>query len=325
MQAPQFPRLIGDIGGTNARWACQLAPDAPLTNIASYECADFPSIEAAIEQYLGSLGGARLQDMAIGVATAVTGDRVDFTNNTWGFSRQALRARLGVGRLLVLNDFAALALSLPRLGDDGLQALGTPRAEQGASAAPAPIVIVGPGTGLGVAALAWQRDGLPLVISGEGGHSTLAATDDRQAAVLALLRRQFEHVSAERVLSGPGMVNLYRALCELDDHAPQHARAADITQGAVEGRDPSCVETVQMFVAFLGSFAGNMALTYGARGGAYIGGGIAPRLGTLLDATAFRAHFEGKGRLRSYLEGIPSALVTEPFPGLLGAAHALDL
>ncbi|MBV8604916.1 MAG: glucokinase [Pelomonas sp.] len=319
----QFPRLIGDIGGTNARWAWQAEPDAPLMHIASDECADFPTLEAAVEHYLGTLGGARPQAMAIGVATAVTGDHVAFTNNAWSFSTQALRARLGVSRLLVLNDFAALALSLPRLGRDGLRPLGPAPAQ--AAATREPIVIVGPGTGLGVAALAWQRDGQPLVISGEGGHATVAATDERQAQVLERLRRRFEHVSAERVLSGPGLVNLYRALCELDGHAAQPLEAADVTQRAGLGSDAVCIEAVQLFVAFLGSFAGNMALTYGARGGAYIGGGIAPRLGALLDPATFRAQFEAKGRLGAYLKDIPSWLVTESFPGLIGAAHALDL
>ena len=172
--------------------------------------------------------------------------------------------------------------------------------------------------------MTWQRDGLPLVISGEGGHSTLAAADDRQAAVLALLRGLFEHVSAERVLSGPGIVNLYRALCELDGHAPKPLQAAELTLEAAQGLDTTCVQTMQMFVAFLGSFAGSMALAYGARGGVYIGGGIAPRLGVLLDPSVFRTHFEAKGRLRAYQQGIPSWLVTEAFPGLIGAAHALD-
>ena len=323
MQSSLYPRLIGDIGGTNARWACQVAPGAPLSHIATAECADFPTIETALQHYLGTLDGARPQAMAIGVATAVTGDRIAFTNNSWSFSREALQARLGLSRLLVLNDFAALALSLPRLGRESLQPLGSSRAQ--AAGEPAPIVIVGPGTGLGVAALTWQRDGQPLVISGEGGHSSVAAADDRQASVLARLRSRFEHVSAERVLSGPGLVNLYGALCELDGRAPEPLQPADVTQAAAQGHDETCVEALGMFVAFLGGFAGNMALTYGARGGVYIGGGIAPRLGAQLDPTIFRTHFEAKGRLRAYQQEIPSWLVTESFPGLIGAAHALDL
>jgi len=325
MQTSQFPRLIGDIGGTNARWACQTAPGAPLEHIAAYGCADFPTIESAIEHYVATLGGLRFAATAIGVATAVTGDRISFTNNAWSFSQRALQSRFDLSRLLVINDFAALALSVPRLGRDGLVPLGPTRAREAAEPVErAPIVIVGPGTGLGVAALAWRPDGQPLVISGEGGHSTVAATDDHQAAVLAVLRRRFEHVSAERVLSGPGLVNLHHALCELDGRKPAHGRPADVVQAARAGERDGA-EALRMFVALLGSFAGNMALTYGALGGVYIGGGIAPRLGALLDVELFRAHFEAKGRLNPYLQSIPSWLVTEAFPGLIGAAHALDL
>lgn len=314
-----FPRLLADIGGTNARWAYQVGPGAPLQHVASYECAAFASIGAAARHFLDRHGCTAPRAVALGVATAVNGDSLSFTNNHWSFSRRELAAELGVERLLVLNDFAALAMALPVLGDAERQALGAGKALPGA-----PIAVMGPGTGLGTAALAWQDNGHPLVLSGEGGHATLAAANDLQAELLALLRRRFGHVSAERVLSGPGLVNLHGALAQLRGHGVAELRPADVVELALSGRDPLCAEAVALFLDLLAGFAGNLVLSVGALGGLYLGGGILPRLSPLLDAQRFRQCMEDKGRLRAYLEPVPVWLITAPYPGLLGAAHALD-
>jgi glucokinase len=319
MSAP-FPRLLADIGGTNARWAYQAAPGAPLQHVASYECSEFASIGAAARHFLAVHGCPPPRALALGVAAAVSGEQIAFVNNPWSFSRAALAAELGVERLLLLNDFAALAMALPVLGDADRQPLGGGQAVAGA-----PIAVMGPGTGLGVAALAWQDSGHPQVLSGEGGHATLAAGTDLEDEVLRLLRRRFGHVSAERVLSGPGLVNLHLALAQLAGRAVAgEPEPAQIVAGARNGEDAACIATVRLFLDFLAGFAGNLVLSFGALGGLYLGGGILPRLGPLLDVQRFRQRMEDKGRLRGYLQPVPAWLLTAPYPALLGAANALD-
>ncbi|MGN6827014.1 glucokinase [Paucibacter sp. M5-1] len=317
MSVGDFPRLVGDIGGTHARWAYQTEAGGALSQVRGYQCADFPTLEAVIEHYLLSHGLQRPRELAMGVATPVTGDSVRFVNNPWSFSIATLRESLGLQRLLVLNDFAALALSLPLLSNAGRQSLGGGSPVEGA-----PMVVLGPGTGLGVAGLVIQPDGRPCVISGEGGHATVAPATERECEVLRLLRREFGHVSAERVLSGPGLVNLYRAVCTLDARPPADLSPADVTGRA--SHDPACAQAIELFLAFLGGVAGNLALSFGALGGVYIGGGIVPRFGGLLDAAVFRHQFEDKGRLRGYVERIPTWLITADNPSLLGAANALN-
>ena len=244
------------------------------------------------------------------------------TNHPWRFSVTALKARLGVERLLVLNDFEALALALPALGADDSRAVGG-----GTAAAGGNLAVLGAGTGLGMAGLVADGHGGWHPVVGEGGHATLAASTPREASVSAVLGERFGHVSAERVLSGPGLVNLYQALCVLEGRAaaaiePANVLASGLDPGAAH--DTRCAEALQLFAALLGSSAGNLALTLGARGGVFIGGGIAPRLGTHFDALPFRARFEDKGRFRGYLEAIPTRVIVAEVPALLGAAHALD-
>lgn len=319
MQQAVFPRLVGDLGGTHARWAVQLAPAQPLQHLRRYACADHASPAALIEHYLSSLDLPRPRQAALGVATAVLDDEVRFVNNGWQFSRKALQSELGLQRLLVLNDFAALAHSLPTLQAQDLRPLG-----QGVARPEAPRLVIGPGTGLGVAALLPRAGGGHQVVSGEGGHASLAAQSEREAAVIAVLRRRFGHVSAERALSGPGLVNLYQALCELERWPVEPLGSADITARALGAQHALCVEAVELFVAFLGQVAGNAALSFGALGGVYLGGGIPLRLGPLLNAQRLRQHFECKGRLQAYLQQIPIWLITAEEPALQGAANALD-
>ena len=319
------PRLLGDVGGTNARWAWQPRAGAALERVRSLPCRQFSSIEACIAHYLGSEGLPAPRHVAFGVATAITGDQVQMTNHHWRFSIAGLQAALGVERLLVVNDFEALARAVPEIGDDARHAIGA-----GVAVAGANLAVIGPGTGLGVSGLvADGRGGWSLVV-GEGGHATLAAASAREASLLAVLRERFGHVSAERAVSGPGLVNLYEAVCALDGTSAETLEPADVIAkglAGLAGSDPSrnqCQEALTAFASLLGSVAGNLALTLGARGGVYIGGGIVPRLGGQFERLPFRARFEAKGRFRSYLEAIPTWVITADSPALLGAARALD-
>ncbi len=317
-----FPRLLGDVGGTNARWAWQARPDAGLEHVRSLPCNHFAAIDACITDYLHREGLPTPRHAAFGIATAVTGDTVQMTNHPWRFSVAGLQATLGVERLLVLNDFEALAQAVPGLRRDELRAVGGGSALAGASMA-----VIGAGTGLGVSGLIADGRGGWSTLVGEGGHATLAASTAREASLLAVLRERFEHVSAERALSGPGLVNLYQAVCTLDGEAAQSFTPAEVMTNALArgaAHEPQCLEALTSFASLLGNVAGNLALTLGARGGVFIGGGIVPRLGVQFDGLPFRARFEDKGRFRSYLAAIPTWVITAEAPALLGAARALD-
>jgi glucokinase len=242
------------------------------------------------------------------------------TNNSWTFSIQELKQSLDLQRCMVINDFTALAMSLPALGPSDLQSIGTGAAVDGA-----PIALIGPGTGLGVSGLFLSPDGHYSALSGEGGHVTLAAADDPESALLSLMRSRLDHVSAERVLSGPGLVDLYRAVCELHGHTAQNISPADVTAAAKSGADPDCVNSANYFSSFLGNVSGNLALTLGARGGLYIGGGVVPQLGAAFNASLFRQRFEAKGRFIEYLKTIPTLVIKASTPALIGASRALDL
>lgn len=319
---PTALRLLADVGGTHVRFASQLGAYAPLEHVARYACRDFDSLADAIFYHLHREGLPRPQACAIGIATAITGDHVRMTNHHWSFSTRALQSALGAQRLLVINDFTALALALPALPAQARRQVGG-----GEAVAGAPLGLVGPGTGLGVSGLLPAADGDTLVaVGGEGGHVTLASYHAEERAVLDLLHQRFGHVSAERALSGPGLEHLHEALAELRGQpvSAGGARAPEITAAALAG-EPLAAAALQMFCGLLGDVAGNVALTLGARGGLYIGGGIVPRLGDWFDRSAFRQRFESKGRFTAYLRAIPTYVVQEADQAaLLGASRALD-
>lgn len=322
-------RLVADIGGSNARFGWVPAPGEAVAHVRVLPVAEHAGPLAAARAYLGQLApllGAAPQPRraAFALATAVAGDRIELTNAHWSFSRAELQAGLGLEQLLLLNDFEALALALPRLRADQL------RAWPGASVAAATAVsgtlaVIGPGTGLGVAGVVPTRGGWQA-LPGEGGHTTLAAADDFEAALLAQVRRDFAHVSAERLLSGIGLPLLQRAVLAVRGEALPEAPLSTeaIVERGLAGSDAACSATLDAFCALLGGFAGNVALTLGARGGVYIGGGIVPRLGERFFASRFRERFEAKGRFRGYLQDIPTALITDTLVALDGAAHALE-
>jgi glucokinase len=320
----QFPRLIGDVGGTNARWAWQAGPGQAPGHVQSLPTAGFATIADCIAAYLAAQVLPAPREVAYGIATAVTGDRVQMTNHAWSFSIEALNATLGTERVRVLNDFEALAHAVPLLGAGDLRAVGGGTAQRDAA-----LAVIGPGTGAGVSGLVPDGRGDWRVIVGEGGHVTLAAANAREASLLAVLRERFGHVSAERALSGPGLVNLYQALCVLDGLTAEPLDAALIVQRALETpgtpTHAACAEVLQTFAAMLGTVAGNLALTLGARGGVYIGGGIVPRLGARFAQLPFRARFEDKGRFSAYVAAIPTWVITAESPALVGAARALDV
>jgi glucokinase len=312
------PALVADIGATNARFAV-IRPDGTLVGMRVLALEDYPTIVEAIAAYLAEehprLRPARA---ALAIASPVTGDFVAMTNHPWSFSIDALRRHFAFERLSVINDFAANALAIPLLCEGDRRQVGP-----GRPAANAPIGVIGPGTGLGVSALIpCGPDATPL--QGEGGHVTMPAADARESAVLALMRQRFDHVSAERVLSGPGLVNLYNTLCELAGRRAAPFTAAHITDPRIGQQDPQAQEATAMFCAMLGTVAGNLALTLGARGGVYIAGGIVPKLGAVFDRSRFRERFEAKGRFQPYLSAIPTYVIERPVPALLGAARLLE-
>ena len=314
------PRLLADVGGTHARLAWAAAAGAPLSRIATFDCDAHAGLDDVVVRYLAAERLPSPRAVAIGIATAVVGDEVAMTNRpSWRFSVAELRRRWGVERLLVLNDFAALARGLPSVDPAELRSVGGGSAREGE-----PIAVLGPGSGLGVAGLVASPAGFVPVV-GEGGHATLAAVDRDEERILGVVRDEFGHASAERVLSGPGLVHLHRAIRSLAGAPRVELAASEISERAVAGDDAACVETVERFFAFLGGFAGNLALTLGARGGVFIAGGIVPRLVERIDASAFRRRFEDKGRFRPYLEAIATRVVLQPaMLALRGADAALD-
>jgi glucokinase len=314
---------LADIGGTNARFAWQMETGGPIEELHIYPCAAFASLQLAIEAYLVKLGRGRPGQAAIGIANPVSGDQVSMTNHDWSFSIEQMRQALGLQKLVVMNDFTALALALPDLAADE-KTLICGGAPQPGSA----LALIGPGTGLGVSGLipcGMGKDFKYQALDSEGGHGTLCASTPREWAVLQYLQERFGHASAERAVSGQGLVWVYEALCNLDGAPmPTALSAAQISVTAMDHSDARADETLELFFAFLGAMAGNLALTLGARGGLYLGGGILPRLADRLAASAFQSRFVGKGRFSNYLQAIPVYLIqTQEPPALRGLARLL--
>jgi glucokinase len=309
------PGLVADIGGTHARFAL-VAADGTVGAAEVLRCADYPSpVEAARAYLAGPGGGAVPGRAAFAIACPIDGDEVALTNSPWRFSLEQTRAALGLDRLDAVNDFAAVALAAPYLGAADLLTVGGGAARPGF-----PLVALGPGTGLGVAGLVPLPGGGWHGVAGEGGHVTMAPATDREAAVLDWLRARFDHVSAERVLSGQGLVNLYQALCALSGHQVVFSTPDVISAHGLDGSDPVCREAVELFFAMLGTVAGNLALTFGAHGGVFLAGGILPRMAEAFRASGFRARFEAHGRFQAYLAGIPTRLIRHPLPAFVGLA-----
>ncbi|MEO7338948.1 MAG: glucokinase, partial [Caldimonas sp.] len=312
-----YPRLVGDVGGTQARFGWVGRAGDEVGHVAAYPGDDYPGLAAVIHHYLAEQSRPAPASCAIGVAGAVVGERVELTNRNWSVSAADLKREFGLERMVLLNDFAALAFALPTLQPDELVRVGG-----GAGLPGAPLALLGAGTGLGVSGLLAQGS---VPVTGEGGHVSLCAEDDEQDQILSILRGWFGRVSAERALSGPGLVNLHRASCIVASRPDTVLEPRDVIERALDGSDAQCVEAVELFFAFLGSVAGDLALTLGARGGVYVGGGIVPRLGDWIGRSTFRRRFEAKGRFASYLADIPVWVISATeSPALRGADRALD-
>jgi len=316
------PRLLADIGGTNARFALETGPrDIDAASIRMYPCADYARFADVLQRYLTDMElparAARVRHAGLAMAYPDRGDEICMTNRPWTFSINAMRRAFGFDTLLVVNDFAALARALPDLPPSQFTQIG------GGQPVPrAPIGLFGPGTGLGVAGLA-SCGATWLALSSEGGHVEFAPQNEQEDYVLHYARRLWPHVSFERVACGPGIELIHRALAARDGVAIAPAlRTEEIVQQAQQ-HDTRALQTIECFCAILGTFAGNLALTLGARGGIYIGGGVARHLGALLARSSFRQRFEAKGRLSSYLSAIPTCLITAEYPAFAGVSALL--
>ncbi|NMF87252.1 glucokinase [Aromatoleum petrolei] len=311
------PRLLADIGATNARFALERAPGR-VEAIEILHCADYAGIVDVVRAYLRQQGGGAPRHAAIAIANPIDGDHVKMTNRDWQFSIEETRRELGFDTLLVVNDFTALAMALSRLSpSDRMQVGGGEAASDGV------IGVIGPGTGLGVSGLIPAKDRW-ITLGSEGGHTTFAPADERELFILQYAWRELPHVSSERVISGPGLELIHRALAERNGiPGVQPLSAADIVMRALAADDPLCAEVVDCFCAMLGTVAADLALTLGAVGGIYIGGGVVPRLGELFLRSPFRQRFEAKGRFADYLARIPTYLITAPYPALQGVSAIL--
>ncbi|MEQ6889963.1 glucokinase [Halomonas sp. CS7] len=318
------PALIGDIGGTHARFALVTPGAVAPREIQSLPCADYPGPVEAIRDYLarvGAVGDTPPHEACLAVAGPVDGERITLTNAPWNFTRAEVQQALSLQRFKVINDFIAQALGVPHVAKAQRLTL-----QVGEAAPDAAQLVIGPGTGLGMAGLLpgcrldGRRRWIPLPT--EGGHAAFAPTDDRERALLDHFRQRYGRVSVERLLSGPGLLELYLAHCALAGIAPRCQSPAEVTAAGGSG-DDEARDTLLRFLKILGDVSGDAALTLGARGGVTLCGGILPRLLAWLPRSRFLEAFAAKGRMAAYAGRIPVQVVTDPWTGLLGAAEAL--
>ncbi|QQE88549.1 glucokinase [Azotobacter chroococcum] len=310
--------LVGDIGGTNARFA--LWKNGRIESVRTLAAAEFATPERAIEDYLYALGLPldSLSSLCLGCAGPVSGEDFRFTNNHWTLNRTAFRNALQLDNLLLINDFTAMALGMTSLREDERIQICPGEAE-----ADRPALVIGPGTGLGVSTLLPDGERGWRVLPGEGGHVDLPIGSLREAALWQHLFAELGHVRAEDILSGSGLVRLYRSICTLDNHVPHLSSPAEISSAALAG-DPVAEEVLSLFCIWLGRVAGNGVLSLGARGGVYIVGGVIPRFSAFFQSSGFAKSLRSKGCMSHYLEGVPVWLVTAEYPGLEGAGVALQ-
>lgn len=314
-----FPRLLADVGGTNVRFALETAP-MRIGPVTAFKVADFPSLEAAMWQYVQPIESTgRPRHAAVGLANPVTGDHVRLTNHDWAFSIEGMRQALGLDTLVAINDFTSLALALPYLPPEGLV-----QVRDGSALPTAPRALVGPGTGLGVSGLVPAPGGGAVALAGEGGHIELMPVTDDEWIAWRAVHAQLGRVSAERLLSGMGLSAIHAALsAETGTLLAAPLTPSQVTDGAMRSGDPLCRRAFDVFCGLLGSVAADVALVLGARGGVYIGGGIVPRFVEAFRASPFAERFGAKGRMSQYLADIPVYVITADFPALPGLARAL--
>jgi glucokinase len=314
------PRLLADIGGTNARFALEIAPGR-IEQIRVLACAEHATLAQALAAYLAlppvaALLPGPVRHAAIAIANPVVGDLVRMTNHHWEFSIAALKREAGFATLLVVNDFSALAYALPHLSEDQKHQVGGGTAQSGN-----PIGLIGAGTGLGVSGLIPSAEGWTALRS-EGGHVTFSPANAVELAILQFAWTRFEHVSAERLMSGAGLELIYSALAAHLGRPDEQLAAPEIVARAGQNC-PLCDQVVEAFCGMLGTVAGNLAVTLGAQGGVYIGGGIVPRLGARFATSSFRRRFEQKGRFVHYLSQVPTWVITAEYPAFIGVSALL--
>jgi len=309
--------LVGDVGGTNARFAiAHMVNGRPvLEHHESFPAETYPTFLEGVKAFIE---GCEVKPTGgvIAVAGPVTDGEIDLTNSPWRVSETELQT-LGLNPVRLINDFEALAWGAPVVPDAELASLGGP-AEGDDKAA---IAVLGPGTGFGVSALARDGRGGEIAMPSEGGHACFAPGDPIEDEILRILRRRYERVSIERLICGPGLLNMHRALAEIDGRETHIDDPALITAEALEDPRSHCGATLARFCAILGAVAGDIALTTGSRGGVYIAGGIAPRILPFLKASPFRERFERKGRFKDYMAAIPTKVILHKHAALLGAAR----
>jgi glucokinase len=314
--------IIADIGGTNSRFA--VAVEGLVEDISVYPTADLLSIIENLTDFVLRLGGGTLGRISIAVAGPVRGQHggreAYWRSEDEGIKETQIRSTFGCDRIDLMNDFAAQALSLPHLEPGDIKVLGPERLHDHKGEKGGTMAVLGPGTGLGVAGLVKGDHGRHIPIVGEGGHVDLAPSNDEEIVILKTLQEQFGHVSAERVISGPGLEALYHTLCTWGGGDFEERKAAEISKAASSGEEMS-LRAIQMMSGWLGAVAGDLALTMGATGGVFVTGGVVPALNDLFDGEAFRSRFEDKGRFDFYVKAIPTWLITREHPALLGLAR----
>ena len=309
-------KFVADVGGTNIRVA--RVTESGVTDIKKYMCNDFASIDLAITQYFADLPEYSFTQGCIAIACPVLGDQVVMTNHSWAFSQNALRSQLKLDALFVINDFTAVAHSLPVLGKDQVVQIGEGTAKENGN-----IAVFGPGTGLGVEHITMTSTGWQT-LDGEGGHVDFAPVDETDVVVWRHLQSTLGRASAEEVMSGRGLHNIYTALANHASSPVVFTEPAQITEAALNGTCELAEATLTQFCRIMGSFAGNLALNMATTGGIFIGGGIANRFPEFIQNSDFRARFEAKGQMKHYVKDIPTYLIAEPDHGLLGAAAYLN-
>ena len=315
--------LVADIGGTNARFAALREGQLESEFEFYHSVEEYPQfsdliikLRDEIAQATGFVGAPH--SVCLAVACPADAEHISFTNSHWEFTKTHLLEWFGCEKLVVINDFEAVAHGITELGPEDSIKIGG-----GEPQVHKPVGILGAGTGLGMAALISHSDGYH-VLDTEGGHADYAPIDEMQSAVVNCLREIYGRVSLERLLSGKGLLNIYTALCTIEGVDAVFTTPAEVVAGALDAEDAKALQTLNMFCEGMGSAAGNLALTLGAKGGIYIAGGVIPRFQEFFINSGFRSKFEDKGRFVSYLQPIPVYIVIRSNLGLLGAAKKLQ-
>ncbi len=322
--------LVADIGGTNARFAYQENENGKLNNFAYLKCSDFENIYDAIDHYQQT-SNLEIKCMSIALASHTTTDTIKFTNNNWQFKQSEIFKFFNLNKLLFVNDFVAQCLSLDSfykdmsknnaLNEKLLVKYNLKTIRNGTPTKNSPLLVTGPGTGLGVCTLL-NINNYPLAIEGEGGHSSFAPNSDLEIELLQHLRKKYDHVSNERIVSGSGIEEIYEFICFKNNSPSENLKAPIIGENAVRG-EHKAYETIKLFFSIFGTVISNVILINGAQSGVVIAGGITPKLQTILNKSDFELNLLNKGRRYDYVKTVPIWLTENNNNGLIGASKAI--